>query len=122
MAKGRQGFLMEGWKFGVYLAIPILASFYFDNPIHQQKAQDYWQFVKYPANPNTGMKEAIEQAAAQQKQREAYRQQLQRLNEAATTTRNDNEMRTTERKGWLQWMGLRRRKANEDGNNTLGKD
>jgi len=120
MAKGRQGFWLEGWKFGLYLMVPICASFYFDNPVNQRKAQDYWKFVQYPANPNTGMKESIEEAAKLQKQREAYRQQLQLLQEAnapkAVVVEKD-ESGTTSGKGWLRWIGLGRRKAVGDETN-----
>ena len=60
MAKGTTGFYLEGWKFSVYLAVPLFASWYFGDPQRQREAANYWQFVKYPANPNTGLKEQIE--------------------------------------------------------------
>lgn len=43
MAKGRQGFMLEFWKFGVYLMIPVGASVYFNDPTRQKKNADYWQ-------------------------------------------------------------------------------
>lgn len=118
MAKGRRGFWLEGWKFGMYLMVPICASFYFDNPDNQRKAQDYWKFVQYPANPNTGMKESIEQAAKLQKQREVYREQLQLLQEANAPKAIEDDSAKKSGKGWLRWVGLGRRKAGDEGNDA----
>ena len=117
MAKGRQGFLLEGWKFGIYLLVPITASIYYNNPENQKKSADYWQYVKYPANPSTGWKEQIELMQSQQKQREVYRQQLQQLNDSTTTSpaavqsnEQDNSDDSNENRGrWLRWIGLGRK-------------
>ena len=119
MAKGRQGFLLEGWKFAIYLGIPITASIYYNNPEHQKMSADYWQYVKYPANPSTGWKEQIELMQSQQKQREAYRQQLQQLNESTvapmTSTANherhnpESDESDENRWRWLRWIGLGRK-------------
>ena len=115
MAKGRQGFLLEGWKFAIYLAIPITASVYFNNPDNQRKAADYWQYIRYPANPSTGWKEQIELMRSQKEQREAYRQQLQQLNGSTTTTdvesgsdRDGHTNDDSSESGWrlLRWIGL----------------
>jgi hypothetical protein len=87
---------------------------YYNNPENQRKAADYWQYVKYPANPSTGWKEQIELMQSQQKQREVYRQQLQKLNDSSTSIAaaggpdnddmNDDSIRS--RWGWLRWIGL----------------
>ena len=115
MAKGRQGFLLEGWKFAIYLLVPITASIYYNNPENQKKSADYWQYVKYPANPSTGWKEQIELMQSQQKQREIYRQQLQQLNDSTTSNAvtcdkelNESDMDTDKgsRWRWLRWIGL----------------
>ena len=115
MAKGRQGFLLEGWKFAIYLLVPITASIYYNNPENQKKSADYWQYVKYPANPSTGWKEQIELMQSQQKQREVYRQQLQQLNDGTTSKTitagsevEDNDMKDSKgnRWRWLRWIGL----------------
>lgn len=105
MAKGRQGFMLEGWKFGVYLLIPIAASVYYNNTENQKKAADYWQYVKYPANPTTGYKESMEAIASQQKQRELYRQQLQQLNDPRPShVENSTAIKSDQpRRRWLQW-------------------
>jgi Pet100 len=113
MAKGRQGFMLEGWKFGVYLLIPITASIYYNSPINQKKAADYWQYVTYPANPSTGWKEHIETAASQHKQRQVYREQLQQLNTttSSASSRSAEETgvkptttSTQQERGWFRWM------------------
>lgn len=71
----------------MYITIPIAASIYYSNPETQRYWADYWQFIKYPENPNTNVKEKIQQLAKekelQREQRLAYQQQLQRLQEAA---------------------------------------
>lgn len=43
MVKGRQGFALEVWKFGVYLMIPVGASIYWNNTDRQKQNADYWQ-------------------------------------------------------------------------------
>ena len=115
MVKGRQGFLLEGWKFAIYLLVPITASIYYNNPENQKKSADYWQYVKYPANPSTGWKEQIELMQSQQKQREEYRQQLQLLNDSSTSKattvggdidENDMDNSNGNRWRWLRWVGL----------------
>lgn len=128
MVKGRQGLFLEGWKFVVYLAVPITASIYFSNPENQKKSADYWQYVKYPPNPSTGWKEQIELLQSQSKQREIYRQQLQQLNSDNNNKNNDNNATTTVKSTvdtdaivtddvhnenntnigwrWLRWIGL----------------
>lgn len=118
---GRPRFFLESWKFAVYISLPIICSLYYDNPERQKKAADYWGYVKYPANP-ASMKEQIEQAAATQKQRQAYREQLQELNRSANRRIDEHqqEEEEPEKKAWLRWIdGLRRGKSNsEDGDAT----
>jgi hypothetical protein len=85
MVKGRAGLQLEAWKFGIYLGIPIVASMGFNSPTVQAWAADYFQFLKYPANPNTNLKgdfEAFQQEYEKtQKQREEYRAQVRKLAE-----------------------------------------
>lgn len=100
MAKGKQGFYLEGWKFAVYLGVPILASWYYSDPQRQKESADYWQYVKYPANPNVNMKEQIEALAAQQKQREVYREQMKELNAQAARAQEKVE----QPRRWLSWL------------------
>ena len=76
---GRGSFSMEAWKFSIYLMVPILASVYFDSPENLRKSADYWKFVTYPSNPNTGLKEQIVKSQQQEAQRIAYREQLAQL-------------------------------------------
>jgi Pet100 len=113
MAKGRQGFLLEGWKFAIYLLVPITASIYYNNPENQKKSADYWQYIKYPANPSTGWKEQIDLMQSQQKQREVYRQQLQQLNDISSQssvdsceTDDDDDETKNNHWRWLRWIGL----------------
>jgi len=106
MAKGTTGFYLEGWKFSVYLAVPLFASWYFGDPQRQREAANYWQFVKYPANPNTGLKEQIEAMAAQKKAREEYAKQMKDLQTQAAKSRETIGEESKRSKGWLRWIGL----------------
>ena len=116
MAKGKQGFQIEAWKFGVYIVIPVVASWWFSDPQRQKDAADYYQFVKYPANPNTNMKEQIEKLKIQQEQHQAYREQLRELNKQANrTTLAAAEMNSGadegSSRGWLRWIGLGKKES-----------
>jgi hypothetical protein len=95
MVKGRKGFYLEAWKFGVYISIPIFASVYYSNPETQRYWADYWQFIKYPENPNTNVKEKIQelikQKELQAEQSDAYKQQLRELQQAAQRSRKFQE-------------------------------
>lgn len=86
MVKGTKGLYLEAYKFGIYVGIPILATFYFADPIRQKRSADYWQYVKYPANPNVGMKEQLQKLREQREQQKEYRQKLVELNEQAQRT------------------------------------
>jgi len=87
MVHGKKGLYLEAWKFGVYISIPIIASVYYSDPETQRYWADYWQYIKYPENPNTNVKEQIqklaEQKELQREQRLAYQQQLQQLQKSA---------------------------------------
>lgn len=92
MVHGRQGFYLEAWKFGVYLSIPIFASVYYSDPETQKYYADYWQYIKYPENPNTHVKEKIQklidEKELQKDQREAYKKQIMELQRAAERSSN----------------------------------
>ena len=94
MAKGRPGHLLEAWKFSLYLGLPLLASWYYNDPERQKASADYWKYVEYPANPTTGMKERLMEQERlhreQQKQREVYQEQLRQLDQLASQ-KNDEE-------------------------------
>lgn len=87
MVHPKSKFYLEAWKFGIYVTIPIIASIYYSDPETQRYWADYWQYIKYPENPNTNVREKIKQLAEekelQREQRLAYQQQLQRLQQAA---------------------------------------
>lgn len=92
----RQGFYLEAWKFSVYLSLPIFASWYYSFPETQRYWADYWQFIKYPENPNTNVKQKIRELAEQKEkekeQRLVYRRQLEELQRAAKRTENYDSM------------------------------
>lgn len=92
MVHGKKGLYLEAWKFGVYITVPIFASVYYSNPENQRYWADYWQFIKYPENPNTNVKEKIQKLAEerglQREQRLAYKEQLLRLQRAAERSAN----------------------------------
>jgi len=101
MVHGRQGFKLEAFKFGIYIFIPIAASIGFNNPTVQQVCADYFQFLKYPASPNTRLKEEFEDMVRkrelEREQRKKYMNQLRELNENAersnATRVNSDEVR-----------------------------
>jgi Pet100 len=125
MVKGRQGFMLEGWKFGVYLLVPLTASIYYNSPENQKKSADYWQYVTYPANPSTGWKDQIELLQSQKEQRRIYRQQLERLNgldsaaehnttpiTSVDTVNNTSQIKNS--RSWLRWVGIGPKKDTEE--------
>eukprot|EP00523_Entomoneis_sp_CCMP467_P003548 CAMPEP_0168741854 /NCGR_PEP_ID=MMETSP0724-20121128/12735_1 /TAXON_ID=265536 /ORGANISM="Amphiprora sp., Strain CCMP467" /LENGTH=99 /DNA_ID=CAMNT_0008789385 /DNA_START=31 /DNA_END=327 /DNA_ORIENTATION=+ len=97
MAKGRRGMMLEGWKFSIYLGIPLLASWYYSDPERQKMSADYWRYVTYPANPNVNMKEKyIEQRKQYEEQRKVYSEQLRKLDQLA---KEDDTTTTADQKG-----------------------
>jgi Pet100 len=120
MAKGRRGFYLEAWKFGVYLLIPISATWYFGDPKRQKRHAEYWSYVEYPANPNVGLAEQVKELQKKQAQHQVYRQQLQQLGQQAKRTAElaseSNTAYNTEGEGapatqqprgrWRRWVGL----------------
>ena len=132
MAKGRTGFYLEGWKFAVYLGIPLLASWYYGDPRRQKEAAEYWKYITYPANPNVNMKQSLQEMQRQQEQRAVYRDQLRQLQQQAakstttstsssaanTSSTNDNaaaidknhlsssEAAAAKPRSWLRFVGL----------------
>ena len=116
MVHGRQGFKLEAFKFGVYIFIPIIASLGYNNPTVQQTCADYFQFLKYPANPNTRLKEEFEEMVRkrelEREQRKQYMEQLRGLNESAQrstnlTTSNIQENQQVKTGGWFGWWRSR---------------
>jgi len=114
MVHGRQGFKLEAFKFGIYIFIPVIASLGFNNPTVQQTCADYFQFLKYPANPNTRLKEEFEEMVQkrelEKEQRKKYLDQLKELNESAqrstSLTLNHTQQNKDEQAkngGWLRW-------------------
>ena len=99
MVHPKSKFYLEAWKFGIYVSIPIIASIYYSDPETQRYWADYWQYIKYPENPNTNVREKIKQLAEekelQREQRLAYQEQLQRLQQAAerSTKIQDEEIK-----------------------------
>ena len=117
MVKGRQGFYLEAWKFGVYVSIPVIASVYFSEPGQIKKSADYWRFIEYPENPNTNVRQKIQALAKekeeQREQRMAYQKQLQELQRSAerssSAVDDDDEnspgIPEQRRSWWRRWFG-----------------
>ena len=103
---------MEAWKFAIYLSAPLAASAYYNNPDRMKKAAEYWQFVQYPANPVTGLREQIVKAQEQSESREEYRKQLELLHKGAVapTTTESSDSATRETGFWRRILGLGVRK------------
>lgn len=117
---------MEGWKFAIYLSVPIICSFWFASPERQRKNADYWQYVKYPSNPNTNLREAIDEYAKTEKQRQIYREQLRALQEsevasveAAESAQNELEQATPRWWHWRRyWKATKEDEASTDSTTT----
>ena len=90
MAKGRAGFWLEGWKFSIYLLLPLGASWYYSDPVRVRKNVEYWNYISYPPNPNVNMKEQLKELREQQEQRRVYREQLKQLMEKEDGTSQRN--------------------------------
>lgn len=121
MARGRQGFYLEAWKFGVYVSIPVIASVYFSDPETIKKSADYWRFIEYPENPNTNVRqkiqELIKEKEEQKAQRMAYQEQLKELQRAAQRSSstnddydnddggNSSDLPERRRSWWRRWFG-----------------
>jgi len=113
--KGRQGFYLEAWKFGVYISIPVIASFYFSDPETIKEQADYWKFIEYPENPNINVRQKIQEIAKekekQKEQRLAYQRQLQELNTAAQRSSSLNYDNSDDdessAKSWWRRLGQR---------------
>jgi len=107
MVHGKKGLYLEAWKFGVYISIPIFASVYYSDPETQRYWADYWQYIKYPENPNTNVKEKIQQLIKekelQREQRLAYQQQLLRLQDAADRTSNPQKDESQDKSSPSWW-------------------
>jgi DNA-binding transcriptional MerR regulator len=108
MVLGKTGMRLEAIKFSIYIGIPVVASIVFNDTGTQKFWADYYQFLKYPANPNIGLKEEFEelqkQRQLQQEQRKEYAEQMKRLQQSAQRSRaqaaeaKDDEQK---KKGWL---------------------
>ncbi|GFH61828.1 hypothetical protein CTEN210_18304 [Chaetoceros tenuissimus] len=122
MVHGRQGMKLEAFKFSVYILIPIGASLTFNDPNVQRWAADYFQFLKYPANPNTNLKgefEALVEKNRKEKEaRREYAAQMQKLQEGAQKRRIEEQLAESEgeKKGWWRFNWLRRSKKEVEGN------
>lgn len=106
MVLGKQGMRLEAWKFGIYLFVPIVASITFNEPKVQKVCADYFQFLKYPANPNTNLKgefeELVKKREFEREQRKQYAEQMRKLQESAQKSRQEQaEPSTKNRKKWL---------------------
>lgn len=115
MAKGKVGFMIEGWKFSLYLAMPLFASWYYNSPERQRASIDYWKYIQYPPNPNTDVRKQIAELKKQKEQREAYRQQMKELQERAKRSREAAEQEeaaeAARKRGW--WSSLWSRKQTQ---------
>ncbi|KAL7467394.1 hypothetical protein ACHAXS_007629 [Conticribra weissflogii] len=118
MVLGRAGLRLEAQKFVVYVGIPIVASIAYNEPSVQKWSADYFQFMKYPSNPKTNLKEEFEQLQKEREEqmeqekrnrkgREEYLSQLKKLNlERGSGTRDTalvDGATIDQKRGWLRW-------------------
>lgn len=119
MVLGRAGLRLEAQKFAVYLMIPITASIAYNEPAVQKWSADYFQFMKYPSNPKTNLKEEFEQIRKEREEeinqrdknkesRKVYLEQLKQLNAARSPMETTDTQINDEKKGWFSWLRGRR--------------
>lgn len=110
MVLGRKGLQLEAWKFGLYIMVPIVASVTFNDPDVQRYFADYFQFMKYPANPNTNLKGEFEELQRkrelEKQQRREYAEQLKKLQDSAKKSREKEDLAAApgSGSGWLRWL------------------
>lgn len=128
---------LEAFKFGIYLLIPISASLTFNDPRVQRWAADYFQFLKYPSNPNTNLKQEFEELLKkkqeEKEQRRIYAEQLQKLQESARASRlalqdsstviqqqgkEGDGVTNSQRRSWFSWIRRERRVLKDDANSN----
>mmetsp|Transcript_7193 Transcript_7193/g.12906 ORF Transcript_7193/g.12906 Transcript_7193/m.12906 type:complete len:132 (-) Transcript_7193:221-616(-) len=131
MVLGKKGLQLEAWKFAVYLFVPIGASIYFNDPEAQRYWADYFQFLKYPASPNTNLKEQFEELQKkrelEKEQRKAYTDQVLKLQDNARQSRErreklslSGEQDNSQRRGWFFKQQIDKQQI--DSNNSTGKE
>jgi len=119
MVHGRKGMRLEAWKFAIYLFVPISASITFNDPRMQRICADYFQFLKYPANPNTDLKEQFEELQRkrimEKEQRQQYADQVRELQERAKASRGEELLHENEvqlrKKSWYSWINRLKNKS-----------
>mmetsp|Transcript_15134 Transcript_15134/g.23756 ORF Transcript_15134/g.23756 Transcript_15134/m.23756 type:complete len:142 (-) Transcript_15134:84-509(-) len=123
MVLGRAGMRLEGQKFVLYLMVPITASIAFNEPSVQKASADYFQFMKYPSNPKTNLKDEFDALKKQREEeiewekrmiekrvkgREEYKNQLKQLKqlnaERSVDVDGANGSETSQRKSWFGWV------------------
>lgn len=118
MVHGKAGMKLEAAKFGLYLLVPISASLTFNDPDVQRFCADYFQFMKYPANPNTNLKQEfedlLEKRVKEKEQRRLYAEQVKKLQDSAKESRLKAALAAAEEKrGWFSWLRIGRRVNDE---------
>mmetsp|Transcript_30519 Transcript_30519/g.64293 ORF Transcript_30519/g.64293 Transcript_30519/m.64293 type:complete len:139 (+) Transcript_30519:372-788(+) len=124
MVLGRAGLRLEAQKFVVYVGIPIVASVAYNEPSVQKWSADYFQFMKYPSNPKTNLKEEFEQLQKEREEqlvqekrnrkgREEYLSQLKKLSlergkGSGNSAEADGET-VDQKRGWFRWWRWGRR-------------
>lgn len=121
MVLGRAGMRLEAQKFALYLLVPITASVAFNEPTVQKWSADYFQFIKYPSDPQTNLKEEFDAMKKRREEdiewerkmadkrasgREEYLNQLKQLSAArggGGSSDVENDTDSTKGRGWFGW-------------------
>ena len=136
MVLGRAGLRLEAQKFVLYLMVRITASLAFNEPTVQKTAADYFQFMKYPSNPKTNLKDEFEslrkereaeiewekrmaEKRADGKGREEYLNQLKQLSSRSSSAHAD-ETEPTIQRGWFGWRKWWKRGSGGNEKDPLG--
>jgi len=129
---------LEAQKFFVYLAIPITASLAFNEPYVQRVSADYFQFMTYPSNPKTNLKDEYESLKKERDEeiewekrmaekrasgREEHLNQL-KLVKQLNVARGGGDVDNTEssqKRGWFGWLGGWRRGSDDNEKDSSGR-
>ena len=87
----------------MYITTPIVASVVFNDPDVQAKCAVYFQFMKYPASPNTNLREEFEELSRkrelEREQRKEYAEQVRKLQDSAKRSREEREAALSREEG-----------------------
>ena len=113
------GFRLEAFKFSVYIALPVTATYLCNDPERVRWMIDYFKYIKYPPSSTSQMDEPLADQINREFKRRAgnreamtgYREQLRSLDdlEGQRKARAAGLLdEVSGNKGWLSWFGFKK--------------